>query len=125
MSARGSRWGKEAAEKGAKPKAGGKAQKLVQIDLNNPEFLDVLFKLEQAELVQCAKSLEQIRKLAWDVVYKHPGLKWEAIKHIKAPNDSTVYSVRLSQKIRALAYRDGDFMRFLSLHPDHDSAYQK
>lgn len=32
--------------------------------------------------------------------------------------------VRLTQKIRALAYRDGEFMRFISLHPDHDSAYE-
>ena len=43
--------------------------------------------------------------------------------HLEAPNRAKVYSLRLSQKVRAIAYRDGDFLRLISLHPDHDSAY--
>jgi hypothetical protein len=27
------------------------------------------------------------------------------------------------RRLRALAFRDGDFLCFISLHPDHDSAY--
>ena len=51
------------------------------------------------------------------------GLHWEAIEHLKAPDGkSNVYSMRLSQKIRAIAFRDGEFMRIVSLHPDHDLA---
>ena len=30
-----------------------------------------------------------------------------------------------SEKIRGIAYRDGDFLRIISLHPDHDSAYER
>jgi len=26
--------------------------------------------------------------------------------------------------VRAVAFRDGDFLRLISLHPDHDSAYE-
>ena len=82
-------------------------------------------KLESAELAQVAASLAQIQKLDWSNVYASKGLRWEAIDHLKAPDGkSTVYSVRLSQKIRGLAFREADFMRFISLHPDHDSAYK-
>jgi hypothetical protein len=97
----------------------------VRLDLNSPEFLQVFLGLEAAELAQVAGTLDRIRKLDWSNVYRSKGLHWEAISHLKAPDGrSTVYSVRLSQKVRALAFREGDFMRFISLHPDHDSAYR-
>jgi hypothetical protein len=47
------------------------------------------------------------------------------VEHLKAPNGSTVHSMRLSQRIRAVGFRDGDFLRLISLHPDHDSAYER
>ena len=97
----------------------------VRLDLNSPEFLEVFLRLESADLAQVVGSLDQIRKLDWSNVYASKGLQWEAINHLKAPDGkSTVYSVRLSQKIRGLAYREGEFMRFISIHPDHDSAYK-
>ena len=96
----------------------------VRLDLNSPEFLEVFLRLDAADLVQVAASLDRIAKLDWSNVYASKGLHWEAIDHLKAPDGkSTVYSVRLSQKIRGLAFRSGEFMRFISLHPDHDSAY--
>ena len=49
------------------------------------------------------------------------GFRWEAIEHLKAPNGAKVYTLRLNQRIRAVAFRDGDFLRVISLHPDHDS----
>jgi hypothetical protein len=94
------------------------------LDLNSPEFQDVLLRLEAAELRQVIASLRRLRELDWNTLYRHTGFHWEAIEHLKAPNGAKVYSLRLSQRIRALAFRDGDFLRFLSLHPDHDSAYQ-
>lgn len=97
----------------------------VRLDLNSPEFLEVFLKLDSSELAQVAGSLNQLLKLDWSNVYASKGLHWEAIEHLKAPDGkSTVYSVRLSQKIRGLVFREGDFMRFISLHPDHDSAYK-
>ena len=97
----------------------------VLLDLNNPEFLNVFLQLESAELHQIGAALHRIQRLNWSEIYKAPGLKWEAVKHIRGPNGQTVYSVRLGAKVRALAYRDGSFLRLLSLHPDHDSAYRK
>ncbi len=76
-----------------------------------------------AELKQVVSSLRRLRELDWSAVYRHTGFRWEEIKHLEAPNGAGAYSLRLSQKVRALAFRDGDFLRFISLHPDHDSAY--
>lgn len=96
---------------------------LVRLDLNSPEFQDIFFRLELGELKQVVASLARLRELDWNNLYRHPGYRWEAIEHLKAPNGAKVYSLRLSQKIRAIAYRDGNFLRLISLHPDHDSAY--
>jgi hypothetical protein len=102
-----------------------KPSQRVRLDLNSPEFLQVFLRLDSGELAQIAESLDRIRKLDWSTVYASKGLHWESIEHLQAPDGkSRVYSVRLSQKVRALAFRDGDFMRFISLHPDHDSAYE-
>ena len=96
----------------------------VRLDLNSPESQEVLFRLELVELKQVVGSLRRLRELDWDTLYRHTGFRWEAIEHVKAPNGAKVYSLRLSQKVRAIAYRDGDFLRLISLHPDHDSAYE-
>jgi hypothetical protein len=97
----------------------------VRLDLNSPEFLEVFRRLNAVDLAQVAGSLDRIQKLDWSNAYASKRLHWEAIDHLKAPDGkSTVYSVRLSQKIRGLAFRDGELMRFISLYPDHDSAYE-
>jgi hypothetical protein len=97
----------------------------VRLDLNSPEFQEVFFRLEAAELKQVVASLRRLRELDWTGLYRHTGFRWEAIDHLRAPNGAKVYSLRLSQKVRAIAYRDGDFLRLTSLHPDHDSAYER
>jgi hypothetical protein len=95
----------------------------VKLDLNSPEFQEVFFRLELSELKQVVGSLPRLRELDWNTIYRHTGFKWEAIRHIRTPKGATAYSLRLSEKIRAIAYRDGNFLRIISLHPDHDSAY--
>jgi UDP-3-O-acyl-N-acetylglucosamine deacetylase len=97
----------------------------VRLDLNSPEFQDVFFRLDAAQVNQVVASLRRLRQLDWSTLYQHSGFRWEAIEHLKAPNGARVYSLRLSQKVRAIAYRDGDFLRLISLHPDHDSAYER
>ena len=97
------------------------ASSRVRLDLNSPEFQDVCFRLELGELKQVVASLARLRELDGNNLYRHSGYRWESIEHLKAPNGAKAYSLRLSQKIRAIAYRDGDFLRLVSLHPDHDS----
>jgi hypothetical protein len=60
----------------------------------------------------------------WSTLQRHPGFKWEDAGNEKAPNGARIKSLRVTQKVRALAYRDGDYVRFLSLHFDHDGAYR-
>lgn len=103
--------------------AGGPSR--IRLDLNSPEFQGVFFRLEIAELKQVVASLRRLHELEWTGLYRHTGFRWEAVEHIKAPNGARVHSLRLSQKVRAIAYRDGDFLRLVSLHPDHDSAYAR
>lgn len=91
--------------------------------MNSPEFQDVFFRLPVAELTQAAASLARLRELDWNTPYRHTGYNWELIDHLKGPDGAKVYSLRLSQKMRAIGYREGDFLRLVSLHPDHDSAY--
>jgi hypothetical protein len=97
----------------------------VRLDLNSPEFQDVFFRLELSELKQVVGALKRLRELDWTTLYRHTGFQWEAIRHIRTPSGATAYSLRLSEKIRAIAYRDGAFLRIVSLHPDHDSAYRR
>ncbi|MEA2692756.1 MAG: hypothetical protein QOJ16_2143 [Acidobacteriota bacterium] len=96
----------------------------VRLDLNSSQFQDDFFTLETAELKQVVASLRRLRQMDWAAVYSHSGLNWEAVDHIKTPNGAKACSIRLSRKIRAIGYRDGDFLRLVSLHPDHDSAYE-
>jgi hypothetical protein len=97
----------------------------VRLDLNSPEFQDVFLRLELLELKQVVGSLLRLRALDWGALYRHTGFKWEAIRHIRTPSGATAYSLRLSEKVRAIAYRDGEYLRIVSLHPDHDSAYRR
>jgi len=101
------------------------AGKRIRLDLNSPEFQDVFFRLQVDELRQVVASLGRLRELDWNSLYRHTGFRWEAIEHLRAPNGAKMYSLRLSQRIRAVAFRDGDFLRVISLHPDHDSAYKQ
>ena len=97
----------------------------VKLDLNSPAFQDVFLRLELSELKQVVSSLRRLRELDWNAIYRHTGFNWEAIRHIATPNGATAYSLRPSERIRAIACRDREFLRIISLHPDHDSAYRR
>lgn len=89
----------------------------VHLDLNSPEFQKDFLKLESQQLVALQKTLNTIRQQTWEQAYQNKGLKWEKIQ------GKEIYTFRFSQKYRATAVREGDFLRILALHTDHDSAY--
>lgn len=98
----------------------------VRLDLNNPEFQKDLFNLPKSDFIQAGATLRKIAQQTWQQVYLDPGLKWEKIWSIKLPAGiEAIYSLRLSQHRRALAYREGDFMRLLTIPSDHDTTYGK
>ncbi|MBA2651479.1 MAG: hypothetical protein H0U73_04325 [Tatlockia sp.] len=96
----------------------------IKIDLNNPVFQSDLFSLEKKELAALIKTLKKINRLTWAELYSDHGLKWEAISSKQTQLGERIYSFRFSQKYRATALRQEDFLRLLALHPDHDSAYK-
>jgi hypothetical protein len=95
----------------------------VLLDLNNPVFQDDLLGLSKEEAARVLAALRKIKKLQWPQVYKDKGLHWELVQSKTGPKGARLYTIRLSERFRALVYREGQFMRFLSLHPDHDTAY--
>jgi hypothetical protein len=92
----------------------------VQLDLNLPAFQDDLLALETTEVRALFKTLRKLRGLDWHAVHGDPGLKWEQIKG--APGK---FTIRLTRSCRAIVQREGDFMRFIALHLEHDEAYGK
>jgi len=96
----------------------------VLLDLNNPVFQETWFALERENALAVLAALRKIRQLDWDQLYRDKGLHWEAVLSRLGPAGIRLYTLRVTQRMRAVAYRDGDFLRFLSLHPDHDSAYE-
>ena len=69
---------------------------------------------------------ELVEQLTWAQLYRDNGLKWEKIVSVKPPQGiDAIYSLRITQSRRCTAYRDGEFMRLLTVAPDHDSTYGK
>ena len=95
----------------------------VRIDLNNPVFLQMLLGLIKKDQHAVLKALKKISGMAWGQVYQDSGLNWEKIISKTGPHGGTIYSIRLSRGFRAVVFREENWMRFLTLHPDHDSAY--
>ena len=98
----------------------------VRLDLNNPVFQEQLLTLQKAERHAALDTLNKIRKLTWNQLYRDPGVKWEKITSIRPPAGiDAVYSLRITQSRRATAHRDGDFIRLLTIAPNHDATYGK
>lgn len=96
----------------------------VRLDLNNPVFQDNLFTLQKPERHAALDTLSKIRQLTWNQLYRDQGLKWEKITSVKPPAGiDAIYSLRITHARRATAYREADFMRLLTIAPDHDATY--
>jgi hypothetical protein len=103
-----------------------KSEPTVRLDLNNPLFQEQLLTLQKAERHAALDTLNKIRQLTWTQLYRDVGIKWEKITSLKPPAGiDAVYSLRISRSRRATAHRDGDFMRLLTIAPDHDATYGK
>ena len=102
-----------------------KNNKNVQLDLNNEVFQLGWFRLEKDEQQRVLDTLKKIGQLTWDQVYRDQGLKWEKIASLPQRGDYPAYSLRITRSRRATAFRQGNFMRFLTVEPDHDSTYGK
>lgn len=95
----------------------------ILLDLNYSAFQEELFALQKIEQTAFLAACKKIRQLTWDEIYKNKGLRWEEITSKTSKNGRKIYSIRFSQKYRAVVTRDGDYIVFYSIHTDHDSAY--
>jgi len=96
----------------------------MKIDLNFPPFQQDLFSLDKTKLSIFVQSVKKINKMDLRQVQQSSGLNLEKIKNIKTPNGKTLYSIRMSKSFRAVICIEDEFIRFISLHPDHESAYK-
>ena len=103
-----------------------KPEPTIRLDLNNPVFQEQLLTRQKPERHAALDTLNKIRQLTWNQLYRDPGLKWEKITSVRPPvGIDAVYSLRISRSRRATAHRDGEFMRLLTIAPDHDATYGK
>ena len=99
---------------------------LVRLDINNPVFQENLLTRQKSERHSALDTLNKLRQMTWNQIYRDNGVKWEKIVSIKLPTGiDAIYSLRITQARRATAYRDAEFIRFLTIAPDHDSTYGK
>ncbi len=96
----------------------------VRLDLNNPDFQKEWFDLTKDDFISTQNTLRKLSSMDWNQVYHYKGLNWEKIQSIRTQKGRQLYTIRLSKKHRAVVYRREDFMIFVSLHPDHNSAYR-
>lgn len=98
----------------------------LQLDLNNEVFQRTWLELDKSERDRVTDTLRKVRQLSWDQVYRDPGLKWEKVLSVKPPTGiDAIYTLRITKARRATAYRQGNYLRFLTIEPDHDAAYGK
>ncbi len=96
----------------------------LRLDLNNPIFQEQLFSLPKQGQAGVLSSLRKLSKMTWEQVYRDAGIRWEVILSRSGPRGQRLYGLRLGKGFRGVAYREREWMRLLSLHPDHDSAYK-
>lgn len=99
---------------------------LIRLDLNNPVFQINLLTRQKPERHAALETLRKLRQMTWDQAYRDNGLTWEKVLSINPPAGiDAIYSLRITQSRRAAAYREGDFIRLLTIASDHDSTYGK
>ena len=96
----------------------------IRLDLNNPVFQRRWFSLEKDERLAVLNCCSKLSAMDWNSIYRDKGLRWELIQSRTGPASERLYSIRITQKVRAVVKRSGELLEFLSLHPDHDSTYR-
>jgi hypothetical protein len=97
----------------------------ILLDLNAASFQHDWFAMEREDVQAVFEALRKIRLLDWNQLYSDRGLRWELVESRTGSEGRRLYSMRVTRKCRAVGYRDGNILRMVSLHPDHDSAYEK
>jgi hypothetical protein len=84
------------------------------LDLNNPEFQQTFFALEKHQITNVVGTLRKLNLMTWSQLYADRGLKWELIRTLERRARKR-YSLRIGKGFRAIAFRDGVWLRVLAL----------
>ena len=87
-------------------------------------FQDQWFALEKEDRFAVLNCCVKLASMDWNAVYRDKGLRWELIHSRSGQGNERLYSMRITKKLRAVVRRYSVFLEFLTLHPDHYSAYQ-
>lgn len=94
-----------------------------RLDLSDPDLKAALLRLSERGRKEVLGTFRKITQMTWPQIYRDKGLNWEKIKSRPGPAGNSLYSFRISRKIRGVAYRQEEFMRVLAIHEQRDSAY--
>lgn len=102
----------------------------VKLDLRFPPFLKQLQDLTKDDIEAWAAATAKLQSMTWQQLYDQSsggknktGFNYELIE--EDPELGKIHSIRLGGAFRARVVRQNEWMRFISLHPDPDSAYKK
>ena len=115
----------------AKNKNKSTQHELVECDLEFPLFQKQIKSLTQQEYDELDRCIDKIESMTWQQIYQTSsrsqkrGLNWEPLQGQKTASGCIIASIRVTKKFRARVTRTEKYMKFISLHSDHDSAYQK
>lgn len=104
----------------------------VLVDTGYPRFLKALTNLENDDQDAVLDTLEKIQQMTWDDIYKTSsktagqkrGINYEPTDQ-RTASGRRIATVRASGKVRIRVCRDEQYMRFISIHVDHASAYKE
>ena len=92
------------------------------------DLIELLTTPEIETFRTCIKKIEQmtwLQVMSTSSKTQKRGLNWEVLNDQETSAGRPIATIRVNAKFRARVTRDGVFMRFISLHPDHDSAYKE
>ena len=89
---------------------------VIQLDLNNPEFQANLLALDKPDAWAVLKTLRLLQTMSWEQLHGSKGLRWELIQSRRGPAGERLHSLRISRSCRAVAWRDGPWLRLLLGH---------
>jgi hypothetical protein len=97
----------------------------MKVDLNFPPFQKDLFSLSKNDIAAFIRTVKKLVKMDLVEIQKSSGLNLEKISVMKTPAGKSLYSIRVTRSFRAVLTVGKGYLRFVSLHPDHDSAYKR
>jgi hypothetical protein len=100
----------------------------VRVKLNAGCFTLVLslrVLLSKNDLAAFIRTVKKLVKMDLVKIQKSSGLNLEKISVMKTPAGKSLYSIRVTRSFRAVLTVGKGYLRFVSLHPDHDSAYKR